>query len=304
MKLHTLPVKRRPVQKGIFKRLFAVTGNRKQRVAATANPEMEMEDGSSKISRALTIIFLIHIVAIGLIFVHQKFLDGRTPDQSKTAKSGKPDATAATVASVPARLDLPRMETGEKPYIVRQGDNYSRIAVATGVQETDLRLINKHVDIVPGLLLKIPPKRIVAVESPEVTAIRELAPSDTAGSLVEAVPVDESEAPRARVVHPNIAHATEPSHAPKATVAPLKTTGNLTKSANATAKTISSPVKAVNTPPKAAASSSGKSYVTQNGDSIWRVANRYKVSQEALMKANGITDASKLKTGMSLTIPH
>ncbi len=307
MKLHTLPVKRRPVQKGIFKRLFAVTGNRKQRVAATATPDMEMEDGSSKISRALTIIFLIHIVAIGLIFVHQKFLDGRTPDEHKTVKSGKPDATvptAATVAGVPARLDLPRMETGEKPYIVRQGDNYSRIAATTGVQETDLRLINKHVDIVPGLLLKIPPKRIIAVEPAEVTAIRELAPSDASGSLVEAVPVDESETPRARVVHPNITHATEVSHAPKAIVAPVKTTGNLIKAANAPAKTISAPVKASNTPAKATATSSGKSYVTQNGDSIWRVANRYKVSQEALMKANGITDASKLKTGMSLSIPR
>jgi LysM repeat protein len=48
---------------------------------------------------------------------------------------------------------------------------------------------------------------------------------------------------------------------------------------------------------------SGKTYVVQSGDSIWRIANRFGVNQEALMKANGITDARKMKTGMSLVIP-
>ncbi|MEY5013559.1 MAG: hypothetical protein RLY69_1274, partial [Verrucomicrobiota bacterium] len=39
---------------------------------------LEMDDdGGSKISRALTIIFFIHIAAIALIFIHQRFLDGR-----------------------------------------------------------------------------------------------------------------------------------------------------------------------------------------------------------------------------------
>src|SRR6478609_7308982 len=113
MKLHSLPVKRRPVPKGIFKRLRAVTGNRKQRVAATATgaPGMESEDSSSKISRALTIIFLIHIVAIGLIFVHQRFLDGRTPDEPKTAEAAKQEAVPA-VASAPARMDRPQIAVG------------------------------------------------------------------------------------------------------------------------------------------------------------------------------------------------
>ena len=89
MKPQTLPVKRRPVPQGIFKRLSAVTGSRKQRVAATASSaaEVDADDGSSRISRALTIIFLIHIVAIGLIFIHKEFLDGRsTAVPEKVAK--------------------------------------------------------------------------------------------------------------------------------------------------------------------------------------------------------------------------
>jgi len=264
MKPQTLPVKRRPVPKGIFKRLRAVTGNRKQRVAAAAAPEMESDDSSSKISRALTIIFLIHIVAIGLIFVHTKFLDGRTPDEPKSVKAVKQEAVTE-VAIVKPRPDLPRLSSGEKPYIVRAGDNYSRIALALGVEEGDLRLINKHVPIEPGLLLKIPAKRAAATaEANELVASHIQASPDDSDGLVPAF--DTSAAPRAKLIRPNISPSAE---------------------------TKSTPVVV-----------SGKSYVVKSGDSVWRIANKFKVNQDALMKANGISDAGKLKVGMSLAIPR
>lgn len=271
MKFRTLPVKRRPVPKGILKRLSAVT-NRKQRVAATADQSMIGEDGSSKISRALTIIFLIHIVAIGMIFVHQKFLDGRSPGDA-TAKAVQPQAIPASSAAAAHRPDLPRLEKGDKPYIVRPGDNYSRIAVNANVDEADLRLINKHAEIVPGLLLKIPPKRIVANESPEITALREqsIIKAPDAG-LVDAVPVDVSNAPKATLVKPLI----KPQTATKT-------------------QTVAAVV---------APSPSGKTYLVQSGDSVWRIASRFKVDQAALMKVNGISDARKIRPGMALQIPR
>ena len=264
MKFQTLPVKRRPVPKGIFKRLSAVT-NRKQRVAATADPSMLGDDSSSKISRALTIIFLIHIVAIGLIFVHQKFLDGRMPHEA-TAK-----AIPAAPAAVAHRPDLPRVEKGDPVHIVTAGDNYSRIAANAGVDEEDLRSINKQAEIVPGLILKIPPKRIVAKESPEITAIRKQAPVVADSGLVDAMPLDTSNAPKAKLVKPML----------KAQPVPT------------VAASVAAPVV-----------SSGKSYVVQNGDSVWRIANRFKVDQAALMKANGISDAKKIRPGMTLQLPR
>lgn len=251
MKPQTLPVKRRLAPKGIFKRLLVVTGNRKQRVAAAATADMDLEDSSSKISRALTIIFLIHIVAIGLIFVHQKFLDGKTPEDAKAPKVVPQAATRAA----------PRLSSGEQSYAVVPGDNYARVAVLHGVAEADLRAANPEKDIVAGLLLSIPPKRIVALESAEVAAIREQSSTHDSGDLVDAVPVGSVPAVQAQLIRPGI---------PQAALAPL----------------------------------SGKSYIVQNGDSVWRIANRFKVDQTTLMKANGISDARKMKVGMTLNIPR
>jgi len=204
MKSQMLPVKRRPVSNGLFRRLNAVTNSRKQRVAAAASaPEMEADDSSSKISRALTIIFLIHIVAIALIFIHQRFLDGREPAISSAVKNAPREAAPAVSQG---RADLPRLSSGEKPYIVRTGDNYARIAAAEGVDENDLRQVNGNVDVGPGLILKVPPKRIVAEDPPEVTAIRQQTSSDHERGLVEAVPVVVANAPRAMMVRPSVNH--------------------------------------------------------------------------------------------------
>jgi len=272
MKLQTLPVKRRPVSKGVFHRLSAVTRNtRKQRVsAAAAAPasDMEMDDGGSKISRALTIIFLIHIVAIGLIFIHQRFLDGRPPETAKPTKNAT-EAMLDQQASTVQRTDMPKLSSGDKIYIVKAGDNYTRIAIAAGVDEGDLRTLNEHKEIGPGLLLSIPPKRIVAEEPPEVAAIIQQNQTVVDLGLVEAV--DVSHAPKAQLIRPNAVQdmrAATPQSS--ASLAPVE----------------------------------GKAYIVQPGDSVWRIANRFKISQDTLMRVNGITDARKMKTGMKLTIPQ
>ncbi|MFZ9936554.1 MAG: LysM peptidoglycan-binding domain-containing protein [Luteolibacter sp.] len=202
MKFQTLPVKRRPVSKGILHRFHAVTTRgRRQRVAAAGTaPEIEEEYDGARISRSLTIIFLIHIVAIALIFIHQQFLQGR--ESGSASSSGNKAAT--TTADAPRRIaprrsgEPPRLSSGEKPYIVRAGDNYARIAAAEEVDEGDLRDINNHAEISPGLILKIPPRRIVAEEPPELAAIRESNSQASGRGQV----VDVSDAPRAVMVRP------------------------------------------------------------------------------------------------------
>ena len=254
MKSQTLPVKRRLAPKGIFKRLRAVTaGNRKQRVASAAMADGDLDDSSSKISRALTIIFLIHIAAIGLIFVHQKFLDGRSPADTQVAKVVSPG-----VVGMPQRTESRLLAAGEKFYAVKAGDNYARVAILHGVDEADLRTANAQKDIITGTMLRIPAKRVAVAESAAVQV------SPASPEMVDAVPVGSAPILRAKLVRPNTA----------------------------------------NTAQAAAVKTSGKTYTVQNGDSVWRIANRFKVDQNLLMKVNGISDARKMKVGMSLKIPH
>lgn len=272
MKPHTLHVKRRPAPKGMLHKLSAVTRSRKQRVAAAAPAEdMEAEDGSSRISRALTIIFLIHIVAVGMIFIHKHFLSGRSIEMpAASAKTTTPEA--APVAATPARPReaLPRLSSGDKVYVVQPGDNYTRIAEREGVEESALREANQQIEIRPGLILSVPPRRIVAEEPAEVARIRQQ--GSAAAPVASAVPddglvpaIDVNEAPRAQPV------AVSPATTPAAAATP--------------------------------ASASGRTHVVKAGDNVWRISQKYKVRQDDLMKANKITDARKVRVGMELVIP-
>ena len=50
-------------------------------------------------------------------------------------------------------------------------------------------------------------------------------------------------------------------------------------------------------------SSGGQSYVVAKGDNPYSIAKKFKVTQDALMKANNIDDPRKLKIGQTLAIP-
>jgi LysM repeat protein len=45
------------------------------------------------------------------------------------------------------------------------------------------------------------------------------------------------------------------------------------------------------------------SHTVVSGDTLWRIASKYKVTTDALMKANGIDDPKKLRLGMTLKVP-
>ncbi len=271
MKFQTRPVRRRPVSKGIFHRLSAVTRKR-QRVSASATMAgMEMEDGGSKISRALTIIFLIHIVAIALIFIHQRFLDGR-PQESTRAVAHEV-ATPATVAKTVDTPTAPLAANSGKTHITKDGESYASIAATHGVAEADLRQLNEDKAVRKGLILSIPAQKAEVAEVASESVADATTPTTDAvvadrttadEGMVEAVPVDVSVAPKAKAVVEN-------------------------ESAKPAAKE--------------AAKASGTTHLVKKGDTITKIAKQYKVTQDALMSANAITDPTKLKAGANLVIP-
>lgn len=187
MKLDQIPTRRKPVQKTLYARLFNRTKFRKQRASAAAASPEEFDDSGSNVSRSLSIIFAIHILAIGMIFIHKQYLSGRT--EAPAVKTQQADDTTAAVS--PERSDrLPVLSTGDKPYMVRKGDNYAIIANKFGVDEADLRKLNQGKELRAGAVFRIPQvKRIVAVEPAEVEAIRnESTPNQSDSGLVEILP--------------------------------------------------------------------------------------------------------------------
>lgn len=263
MKFQTLPVRRRPVSKGIFHRLSAVTRKR-QRVSASATMSgMEMEDGGSKISRALTIIFLIHIVAIALIFIHQRFLDGRPKESTRAV--AREVATPAVAAKTSDTPTAPLAANSGKTHVTKDGESYASIAAMHGVAEADLRQLNQDKAMRKGLILSIPVQKVEVAEvaseavadgTAQTTDAMVAADATADEGMVDAVPVDVSAAPKAKAI--------VESESPKA---------------------------------------SGKTHLVKKGDTIVKIAKQYKVTQDALMSANSITDPTKLKAGANLVIP-
>ena len=273
MKFQTLPVKRRPVSKGIFHRLSAVTRKR-QRVSASATMAgMDMDDGSgSKISRALIIIFLIHIAAIALIFIHQRFLNGHPKESVRSVQRqvATPVTAKAANETPAAQAPEPVAASDGKTHVAREDESFSSIAALYGISELDLRQMNEGKIIRKGLILNLPAKKTESVEATSKTdaaAVAAPAINDAAAAapvaddgMVEAVPVDVSAAPKAMAIVEEDAAAE-----------PVKT--------------------------------SGKTHLVKKGDTITKIAKQYKVTQDELMRVNSIMDPTKLKAGANLVIP-
>lgn len=263
MKIDRLSTRRKPVRKTLSARIFNTTKTKRQRASAAAASSDNIEESGINISRSLTIIFAIHILAIGMIFVHKQYLSDRTPEPSVSAPQSQ-----ATVSTPPVSSsnDLPKLSNGDTLYKVKQGDNYAIIASRYNVNESDLRTLNNSADIRPGAVLRVPQsKRIIAVDPPEVAAIRnQPGLNDSERGLVEIVPPVGSS--QARVIRPLTNLQLE--NAPRASVV-----------------------------------GSGRTHILKSGENIWRIANKYQVSQKELIALNNITDPTKLKIGQVIKLP-
>jgi LysM repeat protein len=59
-----------------------------------------------------------------------------------------------------------------------------------------------------------------------------------------------------------------------------------------------------NTIPRAVpVGSNAKSHTVKSGESVWRIAKQYNLTEKDLMSLNGISDPSKLKAGQVLKLP-
>jgi LysM repeat protein len=263
MKFERIPTRRKPIHNTLYARLFNKAKPKRQRAAAAASSVDDMDEGGINISRSLTIIFAIHIVAIGMIFIHKQYLSGRTAAPETTAVVAKAETLVA--APIERNNELPILSSGDKPYLVRKGDNYAVIAAKHGVAESELRNLNRGTDIRAGVVLRIPQgKRIVAEVPPEVAAIRDRPMNnDSELGLVEILP--PVNVGSSQLIRPNLSQQAGSVNSGSAV--------------------------------------SGRTHIVKSGENIWRISNNYKVSQKDLLNMNNIIDPSKLKIGQVLKLP-
>ena len=270
MKLSSLSVKRRTAKKGVFKKLYANVARKKQRAstAAAPMPQYEGDVPNLGIARALFVILIIHVIAIAGIIAHNQWFD----DADQATAAARPEIEPARPLRG-AGESLPQIGANDTSYPLVAGDTYARIARENNLTEQELREANGNVELRSGLILRIPAatgNTIAAMEPEELTELR-------SGNPVLEVPVDEIyTAPMvetdaaAVLVRPGVTREVESAGAPAAR--PESVPG-------------------------------GATHTVKSGDTFWSISRKYKATPDQIMKANGISDARKLKIGMTLQIP-
>jgi LysM repeat protein len=182
MKPRELPVKRQPIKRGLFRTLQAKI---KRPVAtATANPaDLDGDIPRMNVGRVLIVIVLLQVVGVLGFFAHRYYENQNTPPTAGgPTPSQKPLAAAAAAVSsdrpdygstaLTSMTDLPQIQPGDDRHMVIVGDTYHSIARKRNISEQSLRTANNNVNLCSGLVLRIPPREIVALEPEEMQRLR------------------------------------------------------------------------------------------------------------------------------------
>jgi LysM repeat protein len=280
-----------------YRVLYAKTGRKRRLHAATTaaanrHAGMGVDVPGIGVGRALFVILILHVLAIAAIFIHSNY-----PANTDNETADKGQGPLTKQAAVPVIPD--RANTG--PYIVVTGDTYRRIAENRNVSERALRALNNDRALRAGLLLDLPaelssrpvdptPKR-AAVKAPEQKKPRVAQARTTIAT-----------SPKPAVAKPQkVARVAEPAKAETLVVKPAVV------KQRQTADDVTYAPKAIvieeETEEPAGVKDSGKAYTIAPGDTLTRIAKRFKVSQKDLLDLNGIKDPNKLFAGRRLKIP-
>lgn len=267
---------------------------KKQRVAAGAgSADLGSEVPNLGVARALFVILVLHMAAIAAIFIHN-----RVTDDAPVTSKGDAQAAAAVVAA-PSRERLPVVRQGEDFYFVATGDTYERIARVKGVEVGALRDLNDNVRLKAGRILRIPEAGATAPAPAVASSEAVVTPPTVAPAPAPAlapIPSADVVAGETPSGPPIVVKRTEPARAFRVVVADEDPApGSATK--------VTPRLHSGADPVAPAASAPGGRYTVKRGDTAWGIAQRHKVSASNLLKANGITDARKMRVGMRLKIP-
>ena len=278
-----------------------------------------------KTSRMFIGMLALHLIAVGgLVAFHflghdpvdkmpANELVKSTPSAAPTANAGSP-AKAATPSkptipsptapvAVQSRPTEPTMPSGFIEHIVNIDETWESIAAARGLNPEDLRNANPGSDFNVGRRLMIPPTpRLITAASDtlskQIAQSRKepvIVPEGSQGSPISRYAINADSLPPA-VTQPTPRSGNTPAISPGRNVQPSARNVAQTKPA-----TTGVPLKA--SAVSKAKPSAGSTHVVGKGDTIFNIAKRNGVSEKAIMKLNGISDAGKLRPGQKLKMP-
>ncbi len=294
----TFQTKRKAPKSSGFRLLNASTGNHKKRKqrASTATADDLGEVPGVGVARALIVILLLHVVAIGGIWLHSNW------SKENTLK-GSP-----AVASKPSDAVKPTLVPGGKYDFVERGDNYLIIARKHGIDVDALKAANNLAALSPGLKINIPARRVEST-SPSESIVGLQTPALAPAPPVRPVerPVIESTPQTRPLVSIESTPPSRPAESEPVLIKPRIIHNTIPPSVPPTA-IVTAPPRVERAAPRAIVveeniPSSGRTHTVSKGNSIWGIARKYGVSQDKLMRLNGINDPSKLRLGVKLKIP-
>jgi len=275
---HRTPRREAPAT-GLMHKLFA----KPTRLPATATMQEQDWDHdvpSVKLSTAFMVILCLHVAVVGGVMLFY-FLQ-RDPGTPVVALPEPVPPSAVTVAPAPTgsavaglRLDDPALASLRR-HVVKTHETMDKIAGEYGVTRDALATLNRIDAANPfriGMTLVIP-------ETPVAQPFEAVAATD--------VDTGEPDVRRARPVVAENEAAPAPLEPRVETPRPMRAT--------------QTPVVA-RVAPDGPAPAKASQHTVRSGETLWSIAKRYGVTLPALMKANAITDASRLQQGATLRIP-
>lgn len=285
------------------------------RVAATVTQEREwpQNEPNQGLARMFVVMLLIHVVVIGGVIIYD-FVgepEDAKPVASNSTATPKTAAPAPTPAPKPVASE-PRTPVQTVPTLTAQAPAVTTPPAAIPVNADP---VPAAVPLAaPGALL---PQSLLASGSTTVVDLpvaSEVKPVPAAPMTPALTPVHEPAPESKPKPKPEVAKAVEPKPkvekavalgaAPKPVMTPSAARSALAKdvkkSTPVVAQKKADPIK----PAPTKKTSTPSRHTVSKGDTIYGIARRYKVSEKALMQANGISNPNALRLGKALVIPR
>ena len=268
--------------------------SREFRLPANVMQEEVWEDDgpNMKLSRAFIVVLALHIVAVAGLAAFSLFDGDKTPEIGTSSKApekpmlptSEPSGNRATAPTAGG----PVVMEGMRAVKVDKSMSTARFAIEYDLTEEALLTMNRHTPLLQGTLASgqtvyVPDtavRRSPQEDSPVAPAAEAPGGATDRRPAESTLPVVEAD-PGPAVVqpHPRTDGTTMPPPRPIVPATPRNpaTTGDPT--------------------------TTGLTHKLAPGENLYRIHRKYNVSVEALKRANGITDPSKIRAGTILKIP-